>query len=396
MACKIERPDATELWDLIASDFSTTVLGGGTIIPESNEHYVVATNYAMAESFYAISEQLLRESNPFTACCENLEDIAGRDGVYRNAAKPAQGYVKITGVAGTAVPVNITFTFGNNVYIPAGSLPAVIPPSGEATISVIAMVPGTAGNTIVSPGTASNIVEGINSEVTAYGQFCNGSPEETCEQFRTRYIDRLKYKPSATFSWIKEKLLEYPCVTDVCELGSECCELDAVGNPVCPDFIRLTVMFRGTFDCGLAPDCVIDELNDWLFGNPRGYGAGQMPFGLCGEVMYTKPSYVDIVIDGLGCETAINQTEVSSRIEDFVSRVCPGESIKIVQLETIIAQVVGNVGTFRVSALVSDVVGNEGINIDNCGNMTVECAHKICLNEIRLVNLTKSTAGCLK
>ena len=76
MSCIILRPDPKVLFGQLQSMFSSTVLGGGQIIPESNEWYVVANDYAMAEQFYAIADQLWRENNPETACCDNLYKMA--------------------------------------------------------------------------------------------------------------------------------------------------------------------------------------------------------------------------------------------------------------------------------------------------------------------------------
>ena len=62
--------------------FASTVLGGGKVIPRVNEWYVVANDYAMAEQFYAIADQMWRENNPETACCDNLYKMAAQHGVF--------------------------------------------------------------------------------------------------------------------------------------------------------------------------------------------------------------------------------------------------------------------------------------------------------------------------
>lgn len=82
MACIIPRPDPKILFDQIKNQFSSTVLGGGQVIPESNEWYVVANDYAAAEQFFAIADQMWREANPETACCDNLYKMAAQHGVF--------------------------------------------------------------------------------------------------------------------------------------------------------------------------------------------------------------------------------------------------------------------------------------------------------------------------
>jgi len=103
MSCVILRPDPQALFNQIQSMFSSTVLGGGKVIPESNEWYVVTNDYAMAEQFYALADQMWREANPETACCENLYKMAARNGVYPRPASHAEGYAKLEGTPGSAV-----------------------------------------------------------------------------------------------------------------------------------------------------------------------------------------------------------------------------------------------------------------------------------------------------
>ena len=49
MACVILRPEPQALFDSLRNAFSNTVLGGGKVIPESNEWYVIANDYAARE-----------------------------------------------------------------------------------------------------------------------------------------------------------------------------------------------------------------------------------------------------------------------------------------------------------------------------------------------------------
>src|SRR4029079_3409157 len=104
MACVILRPEPQALFDSLRHAFSNTVLGGGKVIPESNEWYVVANDYAMAEQFYAIADQMWRETNPAPACCDNLYKMAAQHGEFPRPATYAEGYAKLTGTTGSAVP----------------------------------------------------------------------------------------------------------------------------------------------------------------------------------------------------------------------------------------------------------------------------------------------------
>jgi uncharacterized phage protein gp47/JayE len=398
MACLLTKPDAQELWSKIEAQFSADVLGGGNIIPESNEWYLVNLDFAVRNEFYSIAEQMWRERDPRYACCDNLIAMAALDGIYPKPAGFSQGYVRLTGTSGTILSQDMQIEINGENYVPAGTSLGLINSDGFAILRVKAIEAGSNGN--ASPGATGTILnppDGINAEVTLYGSFCGGSPAEDCDTFRVRYIDRIKYKPSANLDWIKQKVAEWPCVTNVCERGSACCELDEDNNVICPDTFHLYVMMQGTFECGLAPQCVIDEMNAWLNGENPGYGQGQLPFGICGTIDYVQGAYIDIVIDGAACATEAQRTEIQSRIRDFVSNTCPSENLILNQINLIIAQIIGNTSDLSVSIrdYSDDTHSAEGIRIDTCGDVNVDCGYKVCLHNIEFVNLNQTTSGCL-
>lgn len=399
MSCKLERPEPQELWQRIAADFSTTVLGGGDIIPESNEHYVVALNYAVQEQFFSYAESLWRERDPRYACCENLIALAAQDGIYRQAATPAQGYIKIKGKAGAQIRQDLEFEIGGLKFIPANSLPPAMPLNGEAVIMVKAQLPGEESNFLTSEnGQILSPPEGIEKDIQLFGNLCGGSAEESCEELRARYLARLQYSPSADLKWIMSKVLEWPCVTDVCEVGGACCELGEDNDQICPDGLYLYVLFRNTFSCGIAPDCVIDEMNAWLFGTPQGQGKGQVPFGIFGAIRYVRPAYVTILIDGMACATSSQQAQVQERIEDYILRICPSQNLSSRAIDRIVAQVVGDAIDTQIHIEAYEGgdsnTTDQGLYIDECGNVNVNCDYKVCLHEIRFVNMSASNGYC--
>jgi uncharacterized phage protein gp47/JayE len=287
MACTILRPDPQALFDQLRDMFFSTVLGGGRVIPESNEWYVVSNDYAVAEQFYAIADQMWREASPATACCENLYAMAAQHGVFPRPAGYAQGYAKLTGVPGTAIPASFEVSTSNGIYISVGTVPLKIPDSGEAIVRIRALTPGSAGNAAgtVTTGTLSTPAPGIDSLVTICGgSFCGGTEPENCDQFRKRYLERLAYQPKATMAWIQAKLMEFPCVTRVCVREGACCRCNAecgdCGCKICGNRMEFYVLFTG-FPCGIPPQNVVDDINTWLFGDPQGYGEGQVEIGVC-------------------------------------------------------------------------------------------------------------------
>ena len=390
MTCKIERPSPRILFDTIKAMFSNNVLGGANIIPESNEWYVVSNDYAMAEQFYSISEQAWKERDPRFACCENLTEIAARDGVYPTPAKFASGYIEMTGVPDTPLTTPIEFQVGGQRYITAGAVPFALDSEGEAVVRVRALEPGPQGNlsNATTSGTMVTTIVGVNNTVTVPGgYFCGGATAESCEQFRTRYLERLRYKPNFSLDWVKQKLLEWPCVTSVCERSGSCCEPedvpDYMGGTDCNRPIRLYAMFDNTFPCGLAPENIIAEINEWMFGIVQGIGQGQAPWGVTGQIYTAYPTSVDILVDGLACTTPGTANEIRKRIVEFVGRICPSETLFVRDLQVIISQVMGSTDQFDVIITPHDPTK---VFINGCGDAEPICDYRICLNKVSFTN----------
>ena len=267
MACNIERPTPAALFEKYLNMFQNTVLGGASIVEESNEWYAVSVNYAMAEQFYAISEQAWKEQDPRQACCDNLLKMAANDGVYPLPAQPAQGYLKLTGAADAPLPTPLEFTVGTRQFITAydESQPTSLDSGGRAVIRVRAVTPGEAGNIVEETGTLDTVVANVDTVVEVCGgTFCNGSDAESCEVFRQRYLQRIQYRPRATIQWIQDKLLEWPCATRAILRAGSCCLCDCAtegcdgcqdcGGVECKTRMNFYLMFDDSFDYGLPPD----------------------------------------------------------------------------------------------------------------------------------------------
>lgn len=387
--CKLERPSPKVLFKTLSSMFSANVLGGAPIIPESNEHYVVANDYAMAEQFYSVADQQWKERDPRYACCENLIDMASIDGVYPRPAGFASGYVQIKGTAGTDLPTSLEFTFGSYQYVSTGAVPIEIAGNGTAVVRVRAVEPGPSSNLSagVKSGTLNTVIANVSSTATVYGnQFCGGTVAEDCETFRARYLERMRYKPFVGLDYIKQKLLEWPCVTTVCERGGVCCDDDDVqeyvGGVDCNRSIRLYVLFEGTFPCGLAPKQITDEITEWMFGNVQGIGSGQAPWGMTGKIYTATPTYADIVIDGLACITPGMANEIRMRLTEYVGRICPSEPLYVRDIQAIISQIMSGTGNYDVMIRPKD----SGAVVNNCGDLEPKCDYRICLTEVLFSN----------
>ena len=393
MACIIDRPSPQVLFNRYRDMFSTTVLGGSPIIPESNEWYVVSLDYAVAEEFYSLTEQQWKERDPRYACCDNLIELARADGVYLRAASFSQGYMLVTGAAGTLMPATLEFTSNGKSYISSGTILSVMPATGRMTVLFRSVDPGSQGGVdIGATGTLTGAIAGLNSTVTIFGStVCAGRDQETCEEFRARYLERKTYQPRATDAWLQQKLLEWPCVTRVCRRGGNCCVLDDECSCAdCPSKIQYYVFFDNTFDCGLAPQCVVDEITDWLFGDPQGYGLGQVEIGVCGSIHTAVAAPIDITIDAGACVTPAQQTEIKEQIAGLFKTICPSETFYLRNIELIVASVVGPGVNFDVIAASSST----GVTLDLC-SIDPACDVMPCLNSVEFVGAQDVIGACV-
>jgi hypothetical protein len=410
MVCNLERPEPQELFDRLAQKFSVTVLGGAEIIPESNEWYAVAVNYAMAEEFTAISEQAWKERDPRQACCENVVEMAARDGVFLRPPTYAQGFVKLTGTVGAELPAPIEIDVGSLTFITAstGSQPTQIGEDGTAVIRVRALVAGSSGNAVAETGRLKTPIAGVSNTVTVCGgTFCEGADVESCEALRARYLRRLQYTPRATDQWIRDKLTEWPCATRAITRAGSCCRCGGCSDCSCQDCggqLGFYLMFDNSFPCGVAPASVIAEVEEWLFGNPQGYGLGQVPVGICGRVVPVKPFDVDVMIDLGGCQTSNQITQIKQQIQEFFTTIEPSQPIKNRVIETLVANIVGAGADFSVRLSVVNpalVYGDfdgprqaGALVYRNLCGIEPDCDAMPCLRNVVITRPTVDLGGC--
>lgn len=395
MACGIQRPDPQLLFDRYKSMFSANVLGGSPVIPESNEWYVVALDYAAAQEFYSISEQEWRERDPRYACCDNLIDLASVDGVFPKAASFAEGYAKLTGTVLAVIPVGTEMAFNGQNFRTVGTSGSQISSDGTQTVRVRAVAPGPGANLATGAdiaGALSSGLAGVNSAVVLCGgNACGGSDVEDCETFRTRYLARKAYQPRATDAWVKQKLLEWPCATRVCKREGSCCtDITADGCDTCAGLFNYYVLFDGTFPCGIAPKEITDQITEWMFGLPTGYGLGQVEVGICGLIYAITGVTVNITINGLACITPAQQQEIIAGISELFSTICPSNDFYARQIETLIAQIVGSASAFDVIMVSSGT----GVVVNRCGDLEVACDYLPCLGAVTIAGAGSSVSGC--
>jgi hypothetical protein len=147
------------------------------------------------------------------------------------------------------------------------------------------------------------------------------------------------------------------------------------------------VFFDGMFPCGIPPQSVIKDIQDWMFGEHQGYGEGQVEIGVCGGVIQPIPLPINVYIDIAGCPSTGQKQMITTYIEELFLRICPSMPLATKQLELIIANVIGP----QVNASVRfEVVGYEDqvppyprtlVYATACG-LEPECDVMPCLEQI--------------
>lgn len=376
MTCPLPRPTPEELWNQTAARFSANVLGGAPIIPESNEWYVVANDVLAADAFHAIAQAEWRERDPRTACCDNLVDMAGRDGVYPRPALAARGYITISGTPGAALSSNLTVNIGSlsyQVFNPA-TIPATMPAGGSVTLHFVCTTAGVTGNALQSgqPITVVSPPAGINgTAVVAGNRFCGGREAETCEEFRTRYLERKRVPADPTFARLRDAALEWPCVRRVFRRGPLCCDLE----PACPKPLFIHVLMDDTFEHGVAPGNIVDEITEYLYGAPYGHtdqglGLGVAEVSVYGEVKALTAAPVSVVYKGVACLSLALQQEIIARTQALFAAVAPSTEICRNAFLGIVASLAPDLCDFDVAVTTTDP---EHITVTTCGDIEPAC-----------------------
>jgi uncharacterized phage protein gp47/JayE len=346
-----------------------------------------------------------QETNPETACCDNLYIMAARHGVFTQPASAAEGYAKLSGIAGSAIPGSLEISTSIGTFIATGTVPLTMPANGEVVIRIRALVPGSGMNAAgtVTTGSLTTPAPGIDSAVVICGgSFCGGKEAEDCEMFRKRYLERLAYQPRATQAWLMQKIAEFPCVTRVCVREGSCCRCDPNCTPCntcesCGKGLGFYVMFDDAFPCGLAPENILFDINQWVFGEHPGYGEGQVEIGVCGQIYRFDPLLLDIALDILGCPTAAQKQQITDGITALFKRICPSMPFRMKQIELIVANIIGPEIQCFVTVSYPEYPGSVPprclLDVSACGDLEPQCDVQLCLGALTYLNIQQAACA---
>ncbi len=370
MTACFNRPTPKTLWTQITSWFSSNVLGGAPIIPESNEYYLCGNDLAAMELYYSLSQQQWNETDDATACCDSLIKNNARLGLIPYGATFSQGYVTVNGgPPNDIIPNNLQVQIGSitlNISQATNANPTNLDNNGNATLLLQSQIPGASINealnlAISQIGTISsvsstiiNVPNGWPSTVSTNGLFCGGKDPETCDAFRARVIARKQTPQNATLAWIVDQALQYPCVTRV---------MQRTCGPCCADGqLQLYAFMDNSFQYGIAPLSAIQGLTAYLFGSPQGQGLGKAPVGIFGNFFLVTPATVNINFFNMGCITPSQFTEIQTLISQLYSTLTPGQTVCSKWIDAIVISVNPNCCNYTIQ-----------VTIDNAGYGQVDC-----------------------
>ena len=251
----------------------------------------------------------------------------------------------------------------------------------------------------VTTGTLTTPAPGINARsAICGGQFCGGAEEESCEEFRKRYLERLAYQPRATMAWIKQKFLEFPCATRVCVREGSCCRCD-------PECIGLRLQelrqqhellraVRRHVSVRHSAATLVNDITDGCSASIRATAKGRSRSASAARSYAPIPLPVNVFIDIAGCPSTAQKQMIEDHIHALFQRICPSMPLCTKQIELIIAIVIGA----EINASVRfEVVGYEEqvppyprelVYIDDAAALEPECDVLPCLNEVIFTVLT--------
>lgn len=159
------------------------------------------------ESSYDEQESILDKGFVDTAADEYLDRKVAEQGIYRKLATKATGQITISGSEGSIINIGDTVASDTVTFISTEN--KVIDNTGYININVECEVAGSIGNVPINaiknfPITLSGLTSVINNNA-----FTNGYDEETDEELRQRYYDKVRTPATSGnkyhyINWAKE------------------------------------------------------------------------------------------------------------------------------------------------------------------------------------------------
>lgn len=203
-----ERPTLGELVDRIQEDFVSRLSLVGAVLRRSVVYALSRVLAGAAHMLHGHLEYLSRQLFPATSDREYLLRQAGAYGLAPTAATYATGTATATGTNGTVIPAGTVLLRSDGAEYTVDA--DVTISGGTATLALTAELAGADGTLTAGVVlTFESPVSGANSTAAVASSTVDGTDEETTEDFRARFEERLQEPPQggaeADYSiWSKE------------------------------------------------------------------------------------------------------------------------------------------------------------------------------------------------
>jgi len=209
----LARPTLSELIARAEQDLASR-LGLGQLIPRGPAAALARVVAGASHLLHGRIDYATNQTWPDTADAENLDRFGALLSLPRKAAVAAGGLVVFTGVNGSSIPTGSQVQRADAEKFETVAAGTIV--GGAATIEVLGITPGVAGNTAgLAPLTLVSPVSGVDTDAQAealglYG----GADAEQDEPYRRRLVQRLSQAPGAgTSADYVRWALEVPGVT---------------------------------------------------------------------------------------------------------------------------------------------------------------------------------------
>jgi uncharacterized phage protein gp47/JayE len=337
------RPTLAELVDRVQQDFVSRLELTGAVLRRSLVYVLSRVLAGAAHMLYGYLDWLAKQLFADTSERAFLLRQASLYGLQPTAADFAQATLALTGEDGSTVPAGSILLRSDGaeyVTLADAEIGSLVP--GEAEVSVVANLAGAAYT--LTPGvvlTFQSPVSGVATTATVSTSDQDGVDEESTENFRTRFLERLQQAPQGGadndyVAWAKE----VPGVTRVWV------------DPLALGVGTVVVRFVRDGDASLIPDAgevaavqaYIDEVR---------------PVTAAVTVLAPVEASLDLTIS-VEPDTVAVRAAVEAELTDLLERVAePGGAVLVSQLRTAIGTAEG-VTDYTLVSPVADVAHTAG------------------------------------
>jgi len=189
------RPTISQIVARVKSDLESRLTSGSATLRRSVIAVLAIVIAGAVHLLYGAIEFFSRQIFGDQAEDEYMVRLASQFGVTQKPAGFAEGAVVFVGADGGVVPVDFVMQRSDGVLFSSTETGVIA--SGSVSINMKAQVAGISGNTDAAVSlNAVSPLSGVSSTATVGdGGIANGIDEESLEDFRARYLERVRRAP---------------------------------------------------------------------------------------------------------------------------------------------------------------------------------------------------------